>query len=133
MSHLDSAINLVDCPKVQSVYYTIQGGFLLQHQHHSRAIDAFKTAVETLDKNYVAWNHLGLAYFDLGEFENAANSFGASIAIRPDFNAFTLLAKSQLHFDAAAAVQSAESALRLKPDWDEAMEVCDAAKNERRA
>ena len=53
--------------------------------------------------------------------------FQQSVQLRPEHNAYTLLANMQLAFDAEASAANAERALQLKPDWAEAVRVKEAA------
>jgi tetratricopeptide (TPR) repeat protein len=127
LANLDSAISLADVPEVQSTYHAVYGGFLYRKGFYDRATLACTKAVNILHRNVMAWNYLGLSYLEMGEYKKAAFAFARSVTVRQDFNVYTLLAKCQLHFDAEAAVRSAESALSLSPDWDEARRTRDLA------
>lgn len=127
LSNIRRAIELADSPQIRSTYYTTYGSFLYKSGRIAEAIKPLNTAVEIFSQNFVAWNQLGMLHQDANDYQFAAKCFEKAVSIRADFNSFTLLAQCQMHFDKQAAVDSANEALKLNPDWSEALAIRDAA------
>lgn len=49
------------------------------------AVDIFKKILEIEPKNYKALYNLGIAYFNLGQIENALKAYNNAITIKPDY------------------------------------------------
>lgn len=58
--------------------------FLIRQQRVGEAIMNYKRATELAPGNANGFNNLGVAYYIVGDFENAAKSFGRSIEVEPD-------------------------------------------------
>lgn len=121
LSRIDEAIELTSDSTAKSVYLATKGGFLNRTDSCDRAIPFCEQAVELEPKNYHAWGQAGLAFLKLGKYEDAARCFNEVANLQPTCAAYTLLAKSQLAFDPASALQNAEKALKIEPSWHEAL------------
>ncbi len=53
------------------------------------SIDEFKKAAELMPTEVKIYNHLGAAYFQLGDFDLAAQAFVQSLAMKPNFSAYS--------------------------------------------
>ena len=89
---------------------------------------SFRDALEIDRSISFAWNELGLLLRDCSRFEEAAECLRESAKLRPDFNTYTVLAGVEMSFDLRAALVDAEKALELNPNWDEAIQVRNAAR-----
>lgn len=56
--------------------------FVLEYK---KAVDIFKKILEIEPKNYKALYNLGIAYFNLGQIENALQAYNEATTIKPDY------------------------------------------------
>ena len=63
------------------------GGYLNDYytQEYEKATQIFKRITNLSSNNYRAHYNLGIAYYNLGEMENAKNSFETALKIKPDY------------------------------------------------
>jgi len=63
------------------------GGYLNDEfvVEYEKAVDIFKKILEIEPKNYKALYNLGIAYFNLGQIENALKAYNNAITIKTDY------------------------------------------------
>ncbi|MFX1302152.1 MAG: tetratricopeptide repeat protein [Promethearchaeota archaeon] len=63
------------------------GGYLNDYytQKYQKALKIFKRITDLSSNNYRAHYNLGIAYYNLGEMENAKNSLETALKIKPDY------------------------------------------------
>jgi len=110
-------------------YPVTKGSFLRVLRRFDESEELLRQSISTFSVNYVAWTELGLLQRDTNGFEAAAFCYEQSIRQREDFNVYTLLANVQLAFDPRCALLNAEHAIKLNPDWDEAIAIRDRARS----
>lgn len=117
---IDQAINL--CPKA-TVFRTTKSLFLLDAGKLQEAEDIARQSVQINNKNYFGWQLLAKISMDRGEFGEAIKYLKKFVRLRDDYSAHTILAALEADVDRISAIEHAERALELNPDWDEAKEV----------
>jgi tetratricopeptide (TPR) repeat protein len=127
LKEIDQAIKLAPAGNVRAAYYATKAGFLNRAGEHEQAILACKQSIELVDRNLYAFVELGLASLERGLFQEAATALEKAVRIRSDYNIYTILAKALMTVDPGKALESAERALELKPDWADAIAMRDQA------
>lgn len=63
------------------------GGYLNDEfvVEYEKAVDIFKKILEIDPKNYIVLYNLGIAYFNLGQIENALEAYNNAIILKPDY------------------------------------------------
>ena len=72
--------------------YTALGGFYVARAEYGKAADAYRRATELDPDSYRAFNDLGAALLYENKDEDASTAFEKSIAIRPNYNAYSNIA-----------------------------------------
>jgi tetratricopeptide (TPR) repeat protein len=121
---VDEAVRLA--PNCSECWVTL-GHFLRVAERFEESERAIRQAIQIKASDQYAWTEFGLLFRDRGSYERSAFCFRESARICPDYNVYTLLAHVELTFDPQAALRDAERALILKPMWEEALRVRDAA------
>ena len=103
-----------------------------------RAEKEFQLAVSLNPELAAAYNNLGIVYYKRGEYARAARFFQKSARRKPDARAWFNCGKAVLHMGRPGwAIAALEEALRLRPDYPEAIcllgTACDRAGNHARA
>ena len=122
---MENALRL--CPRCVP-YWVSLGNLYRSMLKYQESEEAIRKAIEIDSSASYAWSELGLLYRDKKSYEKAAEYLMTSVQLRPSFSTYTVLAAVVLMFDADAALLHAEKALELSPDYDEAIEIRDAAK-----
>ncbi|HSR69458.1 MAG TPA: tetratricopeptide repeat protein [Acidobacteriota bacterium] len=102
------------------LYHFAEGNILLKM---GRLEDARKAALNALKLKAAdsdSWLLLGVIEKALGNFRASAKAYSKSAELHEDPSVLTMLASVQATFDLGAAKQSAQRAVELDPDWDEA-------------
>jgi tetratricopeptide (TPR) repeat protein len=115
-------------------YRVSRGMFLRQWLRFDESEHEIREAIKLAPSASYAWSELGLLYIDRGFhehsrfFEQAAEYLRKSSQLRPNYSVLTVLARVELMFDPETALLDAQRALALNPNWDEAMQVREAAR-----
>jgi len=82
----------------------------------------FTHAIEVTQNNYIAHNNLGVAYGNLGRYQDAIESCKQAIKIKPDYvDAHCNLGTAYLNLGRYQdAIESCKQAIKIKPDYAEA-------------
>lgn len=97
------------------------GGYLNDYytQKYERAIQTFKRIIDLSSNNYRAHYNLGIAYYNLGEMENAKSSFEKALKIKPDykycFYNLGLIYEALENYE--EALENYEQALKIDPNF----------------
>jgi adenylate cyclase len=116
-------------PKNWLVHYTY-GGFLTKNGHHEEAIQMYKKALQFDSSSFFALNNIGINYFYLSNFNEAAIYFEKTAKLQPRSKAFSNSGSVYYYannFEKAADMY--KEALRLEPEnyrW--AANIADAYK-----
>ena len=124
IEELDKAIQL--SPSA-TVCWTTKGHFYSELGKFKEAKKSFRTATKLAPERSLTWAGLGMAQMNLKEYKSAAQNFRKAVNLQPDFNLYTMLANVELTFDPKLALADAKKALKLEPNWDEALKVHKAA------
>ena len=62
----------------------LDGEKLIKQEKYREAVEKLKLATQLLPTNAQSWNHLGLAYHGLGEYEKAIEAYQKALTINPD-------------------------------------------------
>jgi tetratricopeptide (TPR) repeat protein len=131
-SDLDSAVRLIDsalgCSPNSPTLLVTKAQFLADVGNNVDAISYALKSTEADKRNYHAWILLGKVYTRLKEFDQAIDSYKNALSLDLDFGTLTLLAIAELEVDPHKAYAHANEALKLKPDWQEAIDTMRAAK-----
>ncbi len=73
-------------PKEKSEMYSNIGTEALLRGDHAQAVEDLRKAVQLDDRNAIAHNHLGLAYFAYGKREDAKRELERAIALDPTYS-----------------------------------------------
>ena len=104
-------------------HLTTKGHFQRENGDLEAARTTLERAVE-LDATYHnGWTELGRTYEALHWLEPAAVCYTKSAKIRPSAWVYTLLGNCQLHFAPEQALKTIEKALKIDPNWEDAIEV----------
>ena len=77
--------------------------------------------VEKFNQSAIMYNYCGAIYFNLGEVDEAINSYEKAIALKPSFaEAYYNLGKLVLQKDPKRAIKCYKSAIEFKSDYAEA-------------
>lgn len=125
VDQMKNALHL--CPRCVP-YWVSLGNLYRLMLKFQESEEAIRKGIEIDSSASYAWSELGLLYRDKRSYEKSAEYLMTSVQLRPDFSTYTVLAAVVLMFDADAALLHAEKALELSPDFDEAIEIRDAAK-----
>lgn len=97
------------------------GGFLNDYYvlEYEKAIKIFKRIIEIDSHNYRAHYNLGIAYFNLGLFEEALNACEIAISIKPDYKHchynIGLIYEEKENLE--KAIEAHQKALKIDPDF----------------
>jgi tetratricopeptide (TPR) repeat protein len=105
-----------------------KGLILEELKRFPEAIEAYRRAHQLNPNWQKPILSLGLIYYDLNEFALARDYLKKSIAIKPGVVALTILSNLELNTTPEKALQYAEMALELEPNWDEALHLRDEAR-----
>ena len=124
---LDTALVLIDqaidlCPKA-TVFQTTKALFLFDAGRHKEAEIIARQSVQINNKNYFGWELLAEISMERGEFGEAIKYLKNFVNLRDEYWAHTILAALEADFDRVSAIEHAERALELNPDWDEAKQI----------
>ena len=88
----------------------------------NNSITLFSHAIEVTQNNYIAYNNLGVAYGNLGRYQEAIEAYKQAIRIKPDY--------AEAHYNLGVAygnlgryqeaIEAYKQAIRIKPDYAEA-------------
>ncbi len=121
---LDQAIEIEPEDHIILVY---RGRVLASLERYDEAEHSFRRSLEIRDDLVYAWNELGFLLKDRERYEEAAECLRTSVSLEADYNTYTMLASVEMMFDKVAALSNAQKALKINPDWDEAIEIRDEA------
>ena len=124
---LNDVISQTTSHKLKSLYLGTLGLFLQESDELDLALSACKEAIELAPKNADALTQIGIVKLKLNDEVAAIDYFERATSIQPTEYNWTFLAKSQLRTAPIAAKLSAENALALNSEWDEARIVLIAA------
>ncbi len=110
------------------LYWTTKAQFLLDLKRYSESEQAVSNALELDPGNATALFAQGLIELKSRRFRESAEAFLIAAEISPTHQTYTMLGGVQLELDPHEALRSAEKALELEPDWDEAQTVLSEAK-----
>ena len=105
-----------------ALYWLTLGRYQLKAGDPEAALTASDRALE-LKEHEIAFVVRGTALFRLRRFEESASALERAVALNANHGTLTLLARAQLRFDPAAALENANKALALAPESDEAQLV----------
>ena len=106
-----------------SLYWTTKAQFVLELGNLEEARSTAQVATDLDSGNAHAWALLGEVHGLLGQSESAASCLLEAVRLEPDHVNYTLLASVQAEYDPEAAMQSAQKALQINPNWDEATRI----------
>ncbi len=89
---------------------------------------SFREAIDLKSDFSYAWSEIGLLLKDCERFVESAECLRQSALLRPDCSTYTVIARVELEFDPDASLRDATKALELNPDWDEAIQIQNTAK-----
>ena len=108
------------------------GGFLNDEYvlEYQKSISIFKRIIELDPENYKAYYNLGIAHFNLNQFDEALNSYENAISIKPDYkhgyyNIGLLYEATESLED---AIRAYEKALEIDPHYIYAMHALKAVR-----
>lgn len=108
-------------------YWVILGNLYRTLKNLEESEFAIRKGIEFNPSASFAWTELGLLYRDRKDYQKASEYLLKSSQLRPDVNTFTVLAAVCLAFDAKTSLRYANKALRIEPNFDEAISMRDAA------
>ncbi|OGP88512.1 MAG: hypothetical protein A2156_03560 [Deltaproteobacteria bacterium RBG_16_48_10] len=113
---MDAASKSPDSPRVKLNL----GNALMRKGEDERAVEIFKTLIQTDQKNHQAYNNLGVIYLERKEFDLAIEAFNKAILIRPrNADTYNNLAMAlAMKGDLDTAIKSVEEAIRIRPRSD---------------
>ncbi len=128
-----SAISLIEhaiaLDPNNSIYHATKARYLYDSDKLEEAIVAAMMALELEPDNIHAWLILGLVEERRENFEESAYYYLKASDLKEDYNIYTLLAGVQYKYNPKLAIASATKALQLNPDWEEAINLLNLARN----
>ena len=109
-------------------YYSVKVDTLRCLDKIEEAIELGRKGIGKWPEEFEGWLVLGMAYYDAKKYHDSADCFKRASKIKSDFNVLTMLANAELTFSPADALQHANEALKLEPNWKEASKIRDKAK-----
>lgn len=107
------------------------GLFLRKRGDLEEALQFSKQGVRLAPEVSIAWENVGLVYYDQGYFERAVYCFDKSVEFGERVSTYTLLASSKFSLeDLEGTIEACKKALELDPEWDEAETLLKKARKE---
>ena len=125
-AHIEKALELK--PDYAGAHYNL-GLVLLRERNFEKAREQFTTALQSLPRDPMIWNGLGVANINLGKPDEAISNYRKALELNPLYaDAFTDLGAAYLSTGKfAESVEASEKALRYRPDVAESHATLGAA------
>lgn len=111
----------------------LKGQLLEMNGENEKAEKTYLFATTLSPQSGYAWASLGMLYYETNKYDDGIRCFKIHLLLKrnlahKDVGILTILAEMELKSFPKAALEHAEKALELEPDWQEAIDIRDAAK-----
>lgn len=123
--NIDIKNNLIDAMFAFGGY--LNDEYVLEYQ---KSINIFKRIIDLDPENYKAHYNLGIAYFNLNQFDEALNSYENAISIKPDYKHgyYNIGLLHETTESLEDAIRAYEKALEIDPHYIYAMHALKAVR-----